>query len=69
MGPDEAVAVRRRTRHNAWWYVAWLLAIASVLLALFVHRGLLGIAGLVGAVVVARYMFFNRPWLTSDPED
>ena len=67
MGPDEAVAVRRRRRHNSWWYIAWAVTAVSVLLAIFVHRGLLGIAGLVGAAVVARYMFItNRSWLTSD---
>jgi len=33
----------------------WGLVVASAVLALFVHRGFLGIVGLVGAVVVARY--------------
>ena len=70
MGSDEATAVRRRPRHNPSWYIAWTIALTSVLLAIFVHRGLLGITGLVGAAVVARYMFFvNRPWLTSDSSD
>ena len=70
MGPDEAIAVKRRPRHNSWWYIAWALALLSILLTIFVHPGLLGILGFVGAAVVARYMFFaNRSWLTSDPED
>jgi hypothetical protein len=68
MGRDEVTA-KRRPRHNPWWFIAWALAIISVLLAIVIHRGWLGILGLVGAAVVARYMFFNRPWLTADPED
>jgi hypothetical protein len=67
MRADEDIAVKRRRRHEPVWYIAWGIFIASVLLAIFVHRGLLGIAGFVGAAVVARYMFFtNRQWITSD---
>jgi hypothetical protein len=43
---------RRRRPRGPLWYVGWGLSVVSVLLALFVHRGFLGIAGLVGAVVV-----------------
>ena len=71
MGPDEAIPVkRRRRRHGRLWYAAWAVALASVLLAIFVHRGLLGIAGLVGAAVVANYMFRGTwPDVTSDSSD
>jgi len=67
MRADEDIAVNRRRRHEPLWYIAWGIFIASVLLSIFVHRGLLGIAGFVGAAVVARYMFFtSRQWITSD---
>lgn len=70
MGPDEAIPVKRRRRHDSFWYVAWAVVIVSVLLALFVHRGFIGLAGLVGAIVVARYMFRSAwPMFTADPPD
>jgi hypothetical protein len=70
MGPDEAIPVKRRRRHGPLWYATWVVVIVSVLLALFVHRGLLGITGLVGAAVVARYMFrAGGPVFTADPSD
>jgi rhodanese-related sulfurtransferase len=41
----------------------------SVLLAIFVNKGLIGIAGLVGAVVVAVMMFDKRRWwIVADDE-
>ena len=67
MGQDEAISVkpRRRWRHGPVWYIAWGIFVASVLLSIFVHPGLLGIAGFLGAAVVAKYMFFsNRGWFT-----
>jgi hypothetical protein len=64
--PDEDIAVKHR-RHGPVWCTAWGVVVASVLLSIFVDRGLSGIAGFVGAAVVARYMFFtNRPRVTSD---
>ena len=70
MGADEDIAVKPPRCHGPVWYIAWSIFVASILLSIFIHRGLLGIAGFVGAAVVARYMFFtNRQWLTVDPED
>jgi chromate transport protein ChrA len=63
--------VRRRQQARRWarWVVIALVA-ASILLAVFVHKGLLGIAGLVGAVVVGYAMVWPNRWpLLSDDED
>ncbi|HKB02199.1 MAG TPA: hypothetical protein VKD90_08270 [Gemmataceae bacterium] len=61
---------RRRAARWGWWSAAGLI-VASILLAIFVHRGLLGISGLVFAVVVAWAML--RPskwrWPIEDDED
>jgi hypothetical protein len=64
--------MRRRERAGRWALAtAAGLVVVSVLLAIFVHRGLLGISGLVFAVVVAWAML--RPskwrWPTEDDED
>lgn len=59
---------RRRPPPGPFWYVTWSVLAASILLSIFVHRGLIGIAGLVGAVLVARYAFRNvRQAVTDDP--
>ena len=54
---------RRRRLAVQWaWGVAWVLIGLSILLAIFVHKGLLGIAGLVGAAAVAVMMLDRRRW-------
>jgi hypothetical protein len=69
MGSDAPIPVkRRRRRHGRIWYVAWGVCIVSALLSMFVHRGLIGITGLVGAAVVVRYTFWTAwPRFTADP--
>jgi rhodanese-related sulfurtransferase len=42
---------------------------ASILLAIFVHRGLLGFAGLAAAWIVARNTLDPRRWLHRSPEE
>jgi hypothetical protein len=60
---------RRRLLVRLAKHAAWLLIALSVILSIFVHKGLLGIAGLVGAVVVAVVMVHQRQWLWLDDED
>lgn len=60
MNADEPrPAPRRRPPPGPVWYLVWALLATSVMLSMFVHRGLIGIAGLVGAGLVARYAFRN----------
>jgi rhodanese-related sulfurtransferase len=55
-----------RNRPGRFWRLGRNAALAavgiSILLAIFVNKGLIGIAGLVGAVVVAVMMFDRRRW-------
>jgi hypothetical protein len=51
---------RRRFLIRCAWGVAWTLIGLSIVLAIFVHKGLLGITGLVGAVIVATVMLDPR---------
>jgi hypothetical protein len=67
---------RRRTLIRCAWGVAWTLIGLSILLAIFVHKGLLGITGLVGAVIVAvvmldprRYSGWNDPQAKEESPD
>jgi uncharacterized membrane protein YccC len=68
---DEAIPVRRRFRRpKPIWYVIWGVILISVVLAMFVHRGFLGIVGLVGAAIVAVVMVRNiRDVATADELD
>jgi len=68
---DEAIPVRRRSRRRrVVWAVIWVVILLSVLLAMFVHRGFLGIVGLIGAAVVADVMIRNvRDVATADELD
>jgi hypothetical protein len=63
--PPVPVGMHRRRRRRRFlircaWAVAWTLIGLSILLAIFVHKGLLGITGLVGAVIVAAVMLDPR---------
>jgi hypothetical protein len=60
---------RRRIVARAAKYAACGLVALSVVLAIFVHRGLLGIAGLVGAAVVGAIMLHPRKWLWPDEDE
>lgn len=54
---------RRRWRRWGWKAMVQVGVVAvSVLLAVFVHKGLLGIVGLVGAWAVVEYMLLLRHW-------
>jgi rhodanese-related sulfurtransferase len=53
---------RRRKRWTVEKIVLAVILIVSALLAIFVHRGLLGLAGLAGAWIVARKMLNPRDW-------
>jgi len=55
---------RQRRRQLLRWggWAAGGLTILSILLAIFVHKGLLGISGLVGAAVVAVFMLHPSKW-------
>ena len=58
---------RRQIARWAWWGGGGLIAL-SILLAIFVHKGLLGIASLVGAAAVAYFLLHPRRWLWPDDE-
>jgi hypothetical protein len=63
--PPVPVGMHRRRRRRRFlfrcaWGVAWTLIGLSIVLAIFVHKGLLGITGLVGAVIVAAVMLDPR---------
>jgi rhodanese-related sulfurtransferase len=62
-----------RNRPGRFWRLGRNLALAavgiSILLAIFVNKGLIGIAGLVGAVVVAVMMFDQRRWRLAVDDD
>ena len=60
---------RRRLLIRAVHYAAWGLIALSVVLAIFVHKGLLGIAGLVGAAIVGAVMLHPRNWLWSAEDE
>jgi hypothetical protein len=75
--PPVPVGMHRKTRWRrrlvrwAWWSAGGLV-VASVLLAIFVHKGLLGISGIVFAVVTAYAMFRPSEWrrrFADDEED
>jgi polyferredoxin len=68
---DEAIPVRRRSRRpRPLWLAIWAVILVSVLLAMFVHRGFLGIVGLIGAAIVAVVMVRNvRDVATADESD
>ena len=68
IGSHRRARRRRRARRLMWW-AAWTLIPASILLAIFVHKGLLGIAGLVAAAVVAYAMLHPRHWPWRDEDD
>jgi hypothetical protein len=59
----------RRLRIRVARYTAGGLILLSVLLAVFVHKGLLGIGALVSAVVVAAVMLHPRKWLRPDDDE
>ena len=62
--------IRRRRLAIRWaWGIAWTLIVLSVVLAIFVHEGLLGISGLVGAVIVAVVMLNPDRWRRRDDDD
>jgi len=63
--PPVPVGAHRRRRRRRFlircaWGVAWTLIGLSIVLAIFVHKGLLGITGLVGAAIVAAVMLDPR---------
>ena len=61
---------RRRRKLVRWAIIAgWFLIGLSILLAIFVHKGLLGISGLVAAVAVAAVMLRPSKWREwNDPD-
>ena len=75
--PPVPVGVHRLTRRRRFlircaWGVAWTLIGLSIVLAIFVHKGLLGITGLVGATIVAAVMLDPRRyrrWEVTDAKE
>jgi hypothetical protein len=62
---------RQRRRQLIRWasWAAGALIVLSILLAIFVHEGLLGISGLVGAAVVAAFMLRPSQWRRLGDDD
>ena len=59
---------RRQIGRWCWWGGGGLIAL-SILLAIFVHKGLLGIAALVAAAATAYAMLHPRMWLRRQEDD